>query len=274
MYKLEKKWTTKTTTGILSKGIYSEGETEILVKGNSEPNNKEPFSEVIASNIAKALKLPHISYQLKEASDFPDIKVFGSCTHVSICKKYDLPLYQFCNYMEFKYNSSIRLSNFLTIYQNEGLSINFFIKLMIFDAFIGNQDRHINNIDFIRNLDGTISNAPILDCGASLLYNVSENDLRIYDGSKLGPDKSKPLKDTHREQIHFLERKFGIPKLFTLTSKEDFLDKVFKDSEEVFQHLSEKRINAIKSYLSQRYNVYIHPYTIYKDNLKINSLQW
>ncbi len=275
MLKLESKWATKTSTGILSKGIYSNGKEDFLVKGNSSPNNKEPYSEAISSIIADNLNLENIRYYLRDAKEFKEIKVFGSCDKVCICKKYDKPLYQFCSQMELKY-SDIRVSNFLEIYIKEGLSIDFLITLFVFDAFIGNKDRHLNNFDFIRNDNKTISNAPILDCGASLLYDIPERDLKVYRDTQIGPDKAKPLKETHREQIHLLNKKFGIPILFKLSSKEEFLSNVFNDAEEVFQYLSFKRVEAIKSYLSSRYDVYVHPYVEYieSNHTKFNSLSW
>ena len=270
MLQIMSKWATMSSTGVISKGIYvDEDGEEYFVKGNTEPNNKEPYSEVLTSIILTNLQVPNITYYLESVKNFKEIKVFGGCEHVCVCKKHEKDLFQFYNGLCTLLRRR-NINDVLKEYISNDFPSEYLIKQLVIDAFIGNQDRHWNNIHF--HLDRTP--APILDCGASLLYNTSENDLKIYDGSKLGPDKSKPLKDTHREQIHFLERKFGIPKLFTLTSKEDFLDKVFKDSEEIFQHLSEKRVNAIKSYLNQRYDVYIHPYTIYKDFVKSNSLRW
>ena len=259
MIVLKSKWHTQTSTGIISKGIYSINGEDYFVKGNSEEGYLEPYSEVIASKAAKLLDLNVVDYELAPKEYFKDIHVYGRCQHVSICKKIDGNLYQFYNTMKLRgYNLVGR--DPLRVYKEVGLSQEHLWKMLVLDAFVGNQDRHLNNFDIMYR-DNKLVNAPILDTGASCLYNVKGNELKIYGGEKIGPDSSKPFKDTHSRQIHFLEKQLDVDKnIFEDTSKEEFFNALWEDCEEVFFFFCDRRVESIKSYLWKRYDKYIEPY--------------
>ena len=79
LIELVKKNATKTSRGILSKAWYKIDGKLCLVKGNSVDQNgvigHEPYSEVMASNIAEFLHFNHLPYYLMRANLFPDVKV-------------------------------------------------------------------------------------------------------------------------------------------------------------------------------------------------------
>ena len=52
----------------------------------------------------------------------------------------------------------------------------FFWDMFVVDALIGNGDRHLDNWGFIQALDGTLSPAPVYDCGSSLAPLVTDNE--------------------------------------------------------------------------------------------------
>lgn len=264
---LNSKWYTHTSTGIVSKGIYTINDEEYFVKGNSEEGYLEPYSEVIASRAAKLLNIDSLQYDILPKEYFREIKVYGSCRHVSICKKLDYDIEQFYNTLSKIYKNLYR--DPLRVYKEVGLSQEHLWKMLVLDAFVGNQDRHLNNFDIMYK-DNKLVNAPILDTGASCLYNVKGNELKIYDGEKIGPDSSKPFKDTHSRQIHFLEKQLDVDKnIFEDISKEEFFNALWKECEEVFAELSDRRVESIKSYLWQRYDKYIEPYKKINHNTSI-----
>ena len=218
----------------------------------------EPYSEVIASRAAKLLNIDSLQYDILPKEYFREIKVYGSCRHVSICKKLDYNIEQFYNTLSKIYKNLYR--DPLRVYKEVGLSQEHLWKMLVLDAFVGNQDRHLNNFDIMYK-DNKLVNAPILDTGASCLYNVKGNELKIYDGKKIGPDSSKPFKDTHSRQIHFLEKQLDVDKnIFEDISKEEFFNALWKECGEVFAELSDRRVESIKSYLWQRYDTYIESY--------------
>lgn len=61
---------------------------------------------------------------------------------------------------------------------------DFYAKLFVLDAFIGNTDRHNGNISIITN-DEYSRIAPIYDCGSSLLPIVSDDELKTIAPSSL-----------------------------------------------------------------------------------------
>lgn len=77
-----------TSKGLLSKGWFNINGKICLVKGNLDWH--EPYSEVLASNLAEVLGLHHIIYWLEPASIFSSIKTYYNCEHVSVCEKYAL----------------------------------------------------------------------------------------------------------------------------------------------------------------------------------------
>lgn len=271
MIELKSKWSTHTSTGMVSKGIYNIDGKEYFVKGNSEEGYLEPYSEVIASRAAKLLNVDSIQYDILPKEYFKEIKVYGLCKHVSICKKINSNLYQFFNTFKLRGYKNINTEP-LKVYKEVELSQEHLWKMLILDAFVGNQDRHLNNFDIMYK-DNKLVNAPILDTGASCLFNKKESELKIYDGEKIGPDLAKPFKETHFKQIKYLERELDCEKyIFVDTNKEEFFENLWKECETVFSELSNKRVEAIKSYLWQRYDVYIEPYK--KKQNKESKLEW
>lgn len=81
--------------------------TEYLVKGNSKGTigsvgtvGYQPYSEVIATNIAEFLNIPHVPYSLADASMFPLVKASG-ISHVSVCPKFEVEGYSLETLFEF-----------------------------------------------------------------------------------------------------------------------------------------------------------------------------
>jgi len=203
---------TKTSNGVLSKGWYSINGEMCLVKGNSYNPKKrmfgyEPFSEVIASRLAIALGLNSVRYDIMYAKLFPEITCYD-IDYVSVCKNYLSE--SAMSYKFLKYCKTLEKRNFINYWQwihETGIfDLTFIYTMLLFDAFIGNEDRHLNNWDIIKERDKTYF-APLIDFGASLLAWRSDVELeRIVNMSdtSIGYDNAKPFKDSHMEQVKLI----------------------------------------------------------------------
>lgn len=64
------------------------------------------------------------------------------------------------------------------IFQNNPKFIDYFFDMLIVDSYINNNDRHLDNIGFLANQEGTtIKLAPIYDNGNSFFTKYNENSL-------------------------------------------------------------------------------------------------
>ena len=258
--KLINKFATKTSRGMLSKGWYvDENGVEYLVKGNSCEEGVigyEPYSEVIAYRIGKLLGLPVLEYRLIPREEVPDIKVYGNLKHLSICRNYNQgnikDIKPYWGYMKMVGGEN---SDLFSFYRNSGLNVEFLFKMLVFDAVIGNTDRHLNNFD-VEIVNGKPRNTIIYDNGASLLawksYRYVSN-MRVSD-TKLYADSSKPFKRTHYQQVRLVRKYCNGRSLFGNIDKEYLYRKILEDCEDVFALMPEYRSRGIKIYLKNRLN--------------------
>lgn len=261
IYEIQDKWATKTSTGIVSKGVYINKSTgkRYFVKGNSELGYLEPISEEIAYRIGKIVGIDTLPCKIIPREKFPEINVYGDLEFVSISP---IVSYNITQFYEYAYTVVGKEEfDYLEVYKDMGLSQNHLYKMLLLDALVGNEDRHLNNFDvYYDYTENKVKNAVILDLGASLLYNVSERDLKIYEGSKIGPDKSKPFYKTHDKQISKIKSRLdkGSTDIEIKCSLEEFKILSSDIVEDVGRraNLSELRIESVKSYLNQRYKYY------------------
>jgi hypothetical protein len=264
--KLVSKAETKTSRGMLSKGWYIIDGELCLVKGNSVDCNGaigyEPYSEVIASRIAKKLELDAVEYNLYAAEHFKEIKVYG-IGHVSVCKSYNYKstaiIVQFSEYADSKSGKAVK-NYWDWIHNNAGeLDVKRVYDMLLLDSLIGNVDRHLNNWDVLID-KGVTGYAPVMDFGASLLAWESNADVKktaeLRD-TQIGPDKCKPFGNNHTEQVERVLRaakKIGVVPL--IVEKKDIIcsavDAALTDCEQVLKSLSDYRGKAIVRYVALR----------------------
>lgn len=244
---------------MLSKGVYQLDNKLVIVKG-ATPDNFEPFSEVLGSRIFHLFSgLPTVLYKIAPSYYFTDIKTFG-LGYVSICEKLPFTIHR---YHQFISNDLIRRgvadtkrAGNLDTYLEYGLSKDYLYIMLIFDAWIGNIDRHWNNFDVVNN-NGKLGNAPVLDFGASLLFDVEERELKPK--LLIGEDSAKPIRDTHKEQIEYLRRIWGTPKYFSI-NKSWALNWFVSQNQDILRLMSNKRVMTLLRYLDRRFDLYIKPY--------------
>ncbi len=63
--------------------------------------------------------------------------------------------------------------------QNKEQLKTFFWDMFVVDAFIGNGDRHLDNWGVIETMDGSLSPAPVYDCGSSLSPLASDAEKEV-----------------------------------------------------------------------------------------------
>ena len=196
----------------------------VLIKGGSNPYQQEPLCEVIASQIAERLCIPHTKYTLlwehekpfSVCQDFITSETeLVSAYHIMQSRKKPNDLSDY----EFYLNCAEQLGVKNIREQTE--------KMIVLDFLIGNEDRHFNNFGLIRNAVTLewIGAAPIFDCGTSLWYNTQESLIK-----PLSPNlPAKPFKKTHREQIK-LVKDFSWLDMKKLKGMEEEMEEILSQS--------------------------------------------
>lgn len=232
--------------GCISKAWYLINNSRYLVKGNSiELNGKfgyEPYSEVMAFKIAKLLGLDCVEYTLEPASNFKEV-VCKDITHVSLCKNI-LESGEFI----ISYADSTRHLTDNTDYTIacDILGKRVMDEMLIFDALIGNCDRHSNNFGSIANKFGS-KPLPVFDNGAALLSWCTADELDDPDFVQ-NYDKSLPFRYTHNEQIKLVD-KSNISKILSNTT----FDKIIEAITPELDLLDMSRADAVSFYLRCRW---------------------
>lgn len=80
-------------------------------------------------------------------------------------------------------------------------------QMIVLDAFICNEDRHLNNIEVIINSNGDYTLAPIFDNGASLLVWYQDNEITNLSALRK-IDSAKPFRAKHESQLKLVPKGF------------------------------------------------------------------
>lgn len=235
-----------TSVGNLKKKWIISNEKRILIKGGSNPFRQEPFNEVVASKVAKALDIPVVEYLLFYDGDYP----YSRCLDF-IDREEDLvSAYQIGRVLK-KSNNDSNYTHLIKCAKYLGINniTDYFNKMIVFDFIIANEDRHLNNIAFIRNALTLeyVGPSPIFDSGSSFGFNKITDDIDTIKNIESKPFKASPI-----EQLEL------VSSFDWLSTKK--LDEVEKIIEEQFRsykskYLSDDRINKIISSAHQRIEI-------------------
>jgi len=184
-----------TSDGWLKKRWKISDGKRILLKAGSDPFEQEPFNEVIASALMKRLNVPHVSYEIVWIDDSP----------YSVCENFlstETELVSAHRIMQItpKPNHQNSYEHFLNCCVIAGMKksdvIAFIDRMLTVDYIIANQDRHFNNLGFIRNAETLeyISPAPVYDSGTSLFYNKPVKRIENYESKPFRTDPEEQLK--------------------------------------------------------------------------------
>lgn len=229
-----------------------------LLKGSTK-FSYEPICEKLAYIIGRDLGVDVLEYDIipKEAlKGIVNIKTF--CGYASICEKIDRNNYSIMSIAEIKRaknivrgNNSIPITNREVMY--EILPKKYIDAMFLFDAIIGNNDRHYGNVHVLRSKNGEIIGAPILDNGASLLANTPLL-LAMILGDKVGEiiDRSSTIDDKHYKQIKRATTLNGIKYNIPVKTIE-----ILNDIEPTLKLLPKQRALIVKNYITYRLHKYL-----------------
>lgn len=222
--------------------------------------NYEPFSEKMAYIIGKELGIDVLEYDIIPIELFKGLLKTSNplCRYVSICERIDKKGYSITSIAEIKRARNVLLSDNEEKITNkqvmyELLPRNYIDTMLLFDAIIGNTDRHYGNIHLLRSIDGEMIGAPILDNGASLLANIPTS-LIVLAGNRVGKwfNKSFTLYDNHDAQISEIKSlkniSFNIP-----VKTMNILEKL----QPVLDEMPKYRAKIVKKYITYRLHKYL-----------------
>lgn len=248
--RLDKIWIQNTKTGL-----------EYLVK-TSTPTGLEPYSEVMAYQIGKALGFPVVEYWLVDAKVFNGVlKRTLRCRKVSVCRRVDGNGTRIRTIKQIKdmFNEKSIILNLNEKYTNTEtaklvMNKNFLDNMLLFDAIIGNKDRHWRNVHLLEKYNGGFIECPFIDNGDSLLATDVLGDAGIlwsYLANKF--NKSSTLARTHDKQVESITtikfNKGGI-------NIDSLVNNALMSIETTLRLLPKSRGIAIRNYLSYRIRKY------------------
>lgn len=215
-----------------------------LIKGGSKPFLQQPFNEVIATNIAKVLGIPHIQYWLMWDGDTP----YSVCEDFVTVDTELVSAWRIVNTKK-KSNSDSYYRHYVKCCEEKGLDVvDSLNKMIVLDYIIGNEDRHMNNFGIVRDANTLewIGAADIYDSGTALGYDKLSNQIRS------GRDVvCKPFKEDHDKQIR-LVTDFSWIDFSALENVESIIRNVLEPALEKTEVIDEERISAIVFIVKQR----------------------
>lgn len=155
-----------------------------LLKKRSRPwpdGRSDVVGEYYAAQVAEAMGLPHIEYELEEYTD-PEA---SAAEPVCCCRLFTSERIGLCPACDVFCRKQVKL-DFWTLNFPKGqrnlahaYGWNAYADMMIYDAVIGNVDRHCANFGYLMDNDtgALLSPAPLFDNGHSLLCDALPQDL-------------------------------------------------------------------------------------------------
>ena len=107
---------------------------------------------------------------------------------------------------------------------------DYFWDMFVVDGFIGNGDRHLDNWGLIEMTDGTLSPAPIYDCGSSLSPLKSDEKKRelLADGNE------------------FKQEEYNLNSVYRMNNKRVLYHEIFKNPPEGLHRAIQRIVPRIK----------------------------
>lgn len=112
---------------------------------------------------------------------------------------------------------------------------DYFWDMFVVDALIGNGDRHLDNWGLIEMTDGTLSPAPIYDCGSSLSPLKSDEKKRelLADGNE------------------FKQEEYNLNSVYRMNNKRVLYHEIFKNPPEDLHRAIQRIVPRIKTASAQ-----------------------
>ncbi|MDU2643732.1 MAG: protein kinase [Negativicoccus succinicivorans] len=236
-----------TTGGALRKCWQREEDRIYLYKGGSERfanGGLEPYMETFAAEIAKAMHLNHVSYELAELHGISVSK----CPLFTDENTGFIPMYDALGAEYFQTHSLNDPQTWETIGERYGMTQ--WEDMLLFDAVIANEDRHLGNFGFLLDTNSNCLKgpAPLFDHGNSLFFNATDEE--FADIFEYAPTRRSGIGLTFEEQAKlFLRRRHlsGLQKLTKLIlprHKDPHIDFIVTQLENYLHSISEKLIRS------------------------------
>lgn len=166
-----------TTNGMLKKCWHRENDNIYLYKGSSRiyHKNAEAYSEYYMAQVAQTMGFECVPYDLVEFHN----EIVSACPIFTNENEGYMPMYQCLqNKKSFSNDKQALIEEIIKIYNKQS-----FQDIMVFDALIGNIDRHLGNFGMIidNNTNALLRPAPIFDNGLSLMARLSPQELYTID---------------------------------------------------------------------------------------------
>ena len=263
-----------TSDGWLRKKWIKEGEQTFLVKSGKKLLPIEGYNEVLAFKLAERLGLKHVlKYSLLQD------ELQGAC---SICRNFITPDTELVSAYALLtahpqpkgtniYDGLLKLGQRLDIPGME----EYLDDMLVLDYLIANEDRHLGNFGFIRDVNTLqyLGPAPIFDNGTSLWCNSRE--------SKLGEAvKAKPFFTSHEQQLALVKH-WESYDFSGLAEAGDIVAEVFASANEeecsakrkkLLTQAVRERVRAISLYQARRQGKLSHAVIVKElQQLKMNT---
>lgn len=264
-----KKITNRTSQGQAGKWKVDIGDKTYLIKENVIAEETIPIgwgeskveiettsniSEVVAYRIGRYFGLKTQPYHLMKSTE---LNIETKSLNLVVCEfiHYTVNLAQAVDNIKGRevFDTELILKTAIQL----GVTRRSLLQVLLFDALIGNSDRHLNNFLLEKCPNNTLKMNHIIDNGNSLLYN--KETFATYD------DKAKPIKETHTEQIKFLDKyiKEELPIFNIYSDLKQFMAYIETDKEivEAFKTMENpEKVVEIKKMLKHNYLKYIDKY--------------
>lgn len=178
-----------TTDGMLKKAWIIEDGIRYLLKGGYKSETRQPFNEVLASEICRRLGFDHVEYTLAIYKDMV----------VSKCPCFIDVNTELITARQIMDDSIDDYDSYIKKLESEGIG-DARIKMenmFILDYLMLNEDRHLNNFGIIRNANTLkwVDVAPIFDNGQSLnIQYYDDNEMHVVGEGKFFYE-IKPFKE-------------------------------------------------------------------------------
>ena len=247
-----------TTNGMLKKCWHRDNGQIYLYKGQSQQyanGGREAFAEYFSSQLANFLGFNAITYNLKLFHN----EIVSSCPIFTNENEGYVPIYYYLNKEKYSNKNIQSEREIMRIYGKEA-----FEDLMVFDALIANQDRHLGNFGMIinNNTNEILCPAPIFDNSASLFNTLCKDEFddintaiaehKSYFGYSFDEQLKRFLQERHIEKFEKLQN-FHFKKHPQFAFNEQWLEKI-----ENYLHLKAKECLSLQnSAKSQKHNTVI-----------------
>ena len=235
-----------TTNGELPKRWVRKNGKNFLEKAGTGTEQQEALNEVLASEICRRLKINYVPYEL----EIRDEQYFCICPDMVDENTELVPMesvYQGLPLNDGKYDFEklVERCDFLKIPDAE---INI-LKIILLDFIIANEDRHSNNLGFLRHAETLqwLGVAPVYDSGKSMFLN--KVDFEINEMASPWID-SKPFEEKQLAQFNSLpmEKLYGLVDFSALAGIQDW----YKDFLKPLRRLSQGKKEALARKLGER----------------------